>query len=89
MAVNKFGPLYSLYNIDRSNVANLIFGPLNIVCGGRGEIWVEKGFKLYMHIIVWKTRSKINASCEENKDQIDQTSQLFFFNDCSLKMVLS
>ena len=53
--------------------------------GGREGYGLKKGSS-YMHIIVSKTRSKISASCEENKDQNRLSVLTNFFNDCSCQI---
>ena len=54
---------------------------LSILFGGVGERYgLEKDSK-YMHIIVWKTQSKISTGCEENKDQNAPSVPTIFFND--------
>ena len=45
---------------------------------GVGEGYGLKKGSSYIHIIVWKTRSKISASCEENSHQNRPSVQLIF-----------
>ena len=71
-----------LYIVDRSHAVNFLVGALDIALVGEG--YGLKKCSSYIHIVVWTTRSKISASCEENNDQSRPSVPTNFFNDCSL-----
>ena len=58
---------------------------LSTLFGGVGEGYGLNKGSSYMHIIVWKTQSKISTSCEENNNQNRLSIPTNFFNDCSLR----
>ena len=87
MVVFEFGSLSPCTMSTGVLLSTSLLGLSSLFAGDSGWVWIEEGFKL-MHIIVWKTWSKISASCEENKDQNGPSIPNIFFNDCRLIRML-